>query len=187
MHQLSLQATVMSRLKKWFGFCAQVICEPFFFCQLGYFSLWGIFKQKQLLHCLFLPLYSLGTFWMWIYAWCIHAVLRDTIYFDKRQYFPWPRVHITPQMSHLSMHPSGQFSVTLLQDMIIKASLIVITNTHVQFYPPTVKCLLMGMKWKWWLILVFKHQSGPSEAWRLRNLWSADPFPLTCGFATSGG
>lgn len=38
-------------------------------------------------------------------------------------------------MHHLSVDPSVQSSVTLLQDMIIKASLIIITNTLLLFYP----------------------------------------------------
>lgn len=109
-------------------------CLRFFLAWI-FFSLWGIFKQKQSLYCLFLPGEILGTFRMWIYAWCLHTALRDTIYFDKRQYFLPPSVRITPQMHHLSVHPSVQSSVTLLQDMIIKASLIIITNTLLLFYP----------------------------------------------------
>ena len=44
-------------------------------------------------------------------------------------YFPPPNVHIMPLPHHPSAPPSVQFSVTLLQNMIIKASLMIITNS----------------------------------------------------------
>lgn len=63
---------------------------------------------------------------------CIPAViLWVSIHFDNLQYFPPPIVHIIPQ----SHHPSVQFSVTLLQNMIIKATLIMITKYLLPFYP----------------------------------------------------
>lgn len=42
---------------------------------------------------------------------------------------------------------------------------------------PVIKCLLTGMKWKWWFILATSHQSGTYETWKLfsENLRGTDP------------
>jgi len=77
-------------------------------------------------------------------------------------YFPPLVVHIMLQMHHQSAHTSEQFSVTLLRNIIIKASPIIITNLHPVLYP-LIKRLLTGLKWKWWFI--------PASLINLAHLW----------------
>lgn len=136
--------------RAWLGVWARIICEvkenkPSM--EIFLLFLWGISKQKQLLHYLFLP------FPKWIIcSWnclnvnkCIHAVLlRISIYFDNHQYFPPPTVYIIAQSHHPSVHPSVQFSVTLLQNIIINASLIIIANSLLLFYPPSSNAYWQG-------------------------------------------
>lgn len=85
-------------------------CLRFFLAWI-FVSLWGIFKQKQSLYCLFLPAEILGTFQMWIYAWCLHTALRDTIYFDKRHIF-FHRVSVLPHkcIIYLCIHQCNLLS-----------------------------------------------------------------------------
>lgn len=124
MHLLSLQAAILSWLKTWLGLCAQVIREPFSTVILFSFPL-GNIKRKTIVA---LP------FFLTIICYC--SIL---------QYFPPPNVHMIPQSHHQSAHVSVQFSVTLLQNMIIKALLIIITNSLLPLY-----ALLSNAYWQGW-------------------------------------
>lgn len=172
MRLLSLQATLMSWLKTSLGLCAQVICKPFS-AGIPFLFLWGISNQKQLLHHLFLPSYVLGTVWMWIIAfmkWCFE--LPSFIL----QYFPPPNVYIIPQSHYPSAHPSVQFSVTLLQNMIIKASLIIITNSLLSLALPLSNAYWQGWNGNdglsWLLPINLAHLRLGSSAQKFNRRWS---------------
>ena len=88
-------------------------------------------------------------------------------------YFPPPNVHIMPLSHHPSAPPSVQFSVTLLQNVIIKASLMIITNS----LPPLSNAY--WLRWNGndgftWGLLPSIWPIWDLEA-LLRNLRGADP------------